>query len=322
MKKPFRFAVQIGRFQDPYWKQYLQKLEGLGYSAIFFPDHFGDQLEPLSAASAALSATTNLKAGTLVLDVDYRHPVVLAKSAATIQTLSGGRLEFGIGAGWMRSDYDQAGIEFDPPSLRVARLEEALQVISAIWSQDRVDFEGKHYRISGLAGEARAFDRAGCNAPAILIGGGGRRVLSLAGKYADIVGINPALREGRVTPTTAADLTPERARTKVDWVREAAEAAGRNSDAIEFSCLVFVLAIVDDPTPIRTAIASSTGMTADEVAACPLFLTGSAAEIKERLERQREETGISYVVIQDMQQTPPGTLEKFAEEIVSELAGN
>ncbi len=322
--RPFRFGVQVSRIPPgggSGWRDYLEKLEGLGYSTIFFPDHFGDQQDPLAAASAALAATSSLKAGTLVLDVDYRHPVVMAKAAATIQCLSGGRFEFGIGAGWMKSDYDQAGLPFDPPQVRVRRLGEALEIITSMWHRETVSFEGDHYIVSSITGEAGSFEHQGLKQPAVLIGGGGKQVLSLAGRYADIVGVNPALREGRITSRTASDLSPDNTRRKIEWLGEAVRAAGRDPDEIELSCLVFVVSLVDDPTPVRQAIASSTGMTPDEVAACPLFLTGPPSEIVERLQRQRESTGISYIVIQDGSHTPPGTLERFAEGVVAELAG-
>ena len=326
MANPFRFGVQISRFPSesatakPDWKDYLCKLESLGYSTIFFPDHFGDQLEPLAAAAFSLAVTERLNAGTLVLDVDYRHPVIAAKSAATTQILSGGRLEFGIGAGWMRSDYEQAGIPFDAPSVRIARLEEALQITKAMWSQKTASFKGVYYKISEITGEASAFERAGCSPPKIFIGGGGRKMLELAGRHADIVGINPALPEGRVTAKTAADLTLERAKAKVETVIESAEAAGRGMGELEFSCLVFVVSLLDDPSGLRSAIASTTGMSPEQVAECPLFLTGPPSEIRERLQHLREHTGISYIVIQDGPQIPAGTVEKFSTEVVSQLA--
>ncbi len=322
MSKPFRFGVQTSRLPTPDWRGYLEKLEKLGYSSILFPDHFGDQLEPLSAIAAALAATEKLRAGALVLDVDYRHPVVAAKAAAGIQILSAGRLEFGIGAGWMKSDYDQAGLQFDPPGVRVERLAEALAICKSMWTEERFSYEGKHYSICDIQGEAKALEQAGYGVPRILVGGGGKRVLTLAGQFADIVGINPALPEGRITARTASDLTASRAAEKAEWVRDAASRAGRDPAEIEFSCLVFVVSMVEDPSPIESAIASTTGMEKDEVAGSPLFLVGPPARIKEKLLEQKEKTGISYVIIQDMATTPPGTIERFAEEVVGELAGS
>ena len=314
MVRPFRFGVQISSLPAPGWQERVRRIEALGYSTLFCPDHFGPQWDPVAMLAGAAAVTTRLRVGTLVHDVDYRHPVVFAKAAATLHLLSGGRFEFGIGAGWMETDYREAGLAYDPPRVRIERLDEALQIIRSMWARERTSFEGRHYRISEIAQAAKL---APGERPRILIGGGGRRLLSLAGRHADIVGINPSLPEGKVTPTTAADLAPARVREKVRWVREAAERAGRSPDDIELNSLVFVVALVDDPKGIRAALSKNTGMSEAEVADCPLFLTGPASEICERLEKRRAETGISYVVIQG---DDPGRLEQFAEGVAGPLS--
>jgi probable F420-dependent oxidoreductase len=315
MPHPFRFGVQLSSLPASGWADRLRRIEALGFSSVFWPDHFGDQWEPVAALAAAAAVTQRLNVGALVYGVDYRHPVVLAKAAATIQLLSGGRHEFGLGAGWMQTDYDEAGLRYDRPGLRIERLDEALQIVRSLWSQDKTSFAGKHYRVKDVA---RAVALGGLAAPKILVGGGGKRVLGVAGRHADIVGINPSLPEGRVTPQTVADLAPARVREKVAWVREAAAAAGRDPATIELNSLVFVTAILDDPKPLREMIAKNTGMSVDDVAGCPAFLTGSSAEIRDRLSQRREETGISYVVIQGAKFDG---VERFAEEVVSPLAG-
>jgi probable F420-dependent oxidoreductase len=311
----FRFGVQLSSLPAADWAQRLQRIEALGYASVFWPDHFGTQWEPVAALAAAAAVTRRLVVGSLVYDVDYRHPVVLAKAAATIHLLSGGRHEFGIGAGWMETDYREAGMQYDRAGLRIERLDEALQVILSMWQNERTSFEGRHYRIRGIA---QAAELAPGSRPRILIGGGGRRLLGLAGRYADIVGINPAIPAGRVLPETPADLAPERVREKVGWVREAAAKAGRDPEALEFSSLSFVVAISDDPKPLREALARGSGMSVEQVADAPLFLTGSASEIRERLLRRREETGISYIVIQGRDEA---LLERFAEAVVTPLSG-
>jgi probable F420-dependent oxidoreductase len=315
MPHPFRFGVQLSSLPRDGWVERLRQVESLGYATVFWPDHFGPQWEPVAAQAAAAAVTTRLRVGSLVYDVDYRHPVVLAKAAATIHLLSGGRCEFGIGAGWMESDYVEAGIPYDRPGVRIARLAEAVEIIRGMWSQERTSFEGRHYRIREIA---RAAELPAGDAPRVLIGGGGPRVLRLAGRLADIVGINPALPEGRVTQATAADMAPERIAEKVGFVREGALAAGRDPDAIEWSTLVFVTAVTDDPKSLREALAQRTGMTPEQIADCPLFLTGSAQEIREGLLRRREAHGLSYVVIQGQD---PAVLEGFAEAVVAPLAG-
>lgn len=313
--KPFRFGVQLQHLPPENWVERVRWIEELGYSSIFFPDHFSTQWDPTTALAAVAAVTDTVKVGSLVYDVDYRHPVVYAKAAATLHLVSGGRHEFGLGAGWMETDYVEAGLPYDRAGIRIERLEEALQIIRTMWTQERTSFEGRHYRIQGIAQAAPLPEG---ERPRILVGGGGRRLLGVAGRLADIVGINPSLPEGKVTSNTARDLAPERVREKVAWVRSAAESVGRNPDEIELNALVFVTNISDDPSGLRRALAESTGMTTDQVADCPLFLTGSPSEIRERLQKRREESGISYVVIQGEQ---PEMLEQFAHAVVSELAG-
>jgi probable F420-dependent oxidoreductase len=313
--KPFRFGVQLQHLPPENWVERVRWIEELGYSSIFFPDHFSTQWDPTTALAAVAAVTDTVKVGSLVYDVDYRHPVVYAKAAATLHLVSGGRHEFGLGAGWMETDYVEAGLPYDRAGIRIERLEEALQIIRTMWTQERTSFEGRHYRIQGIAQAAPLPEG---ERPRILVGGGGRRLLGVAGRLADIVGINPSLPEGKVTSNTARDLAPERVREKVSWVRSAAESVGRNPDEIELNALVFVTNISDDPSGLRRALAESTGMTTDQVADCPLFLTGSPSEIRERLQKRREESGISYVVIQGEQ---PEMLEQFAHAVVSELAG-
>ena len=207
MPRPFRFGVQVSSLPETGWQERVRRIEALGYSSLFCPDHFGPQWDPVALLAAAASVTETLKVGSLVYDVDYRHPVILAKAAATVQILSAGRHEFGIGAGWMKSDYDEAGLTYDRPGIRIERLEEALQIIRGMWTQERTSFEGGHYRVSQIA---QAAELPSGGQPKILIGGGGQKVLSVAGRYADIVGINPGIPEGVVTNRTAQDLVVRR----------------------------------------------------------------------------------------------------------------
>ena len=310
---PFRFGVQCSSLPPEDFAARVQRIEALGYATLFCPDHFSPQWDPTVLLSAAAAVTTRLRVGALVYGVDYRHPVIYAKQAAALHLLSRGRHEFGIGAGWMETDYQQAGMAYDSPGTRIERLEEALQIALGMWSEDTFSFTGKHFTIREIpkAAALPAGER-----PQLLVGGGGKRLLSVAGRHADIVGINPSLPEGKITATTPADLTPERVREKVSWVRAAAEKAGRDFDAIELQSLSFVLAITDQPAGLRAALAKSSGMSVEQVADCPLFLTGSAAEIQDRIAKRREQTGISYLVIQgaDMEQ-----VERFATEVMAPL---
>ncbi len=313
---PFRFGVQLSSLPLPDWAQRAREIESLGYSTLFVPDHFSASLwDPTTMLGGVAAATRTLRVGTLVYGVDYRHPVVYARQAATLQAMSGGRHEFGIGAGWMADDYRWAGLRYDSPRVRIERLEEALTIIEAMWANKRTTFSGRHYRIDEAP---LKIESPGGVRPRILIGGGGEKLLSVAGRHADIVGINPKLPEGRITQQTSRDVTPERVRRKIDWVNAAAATAGRDPAAIELNALVFALAITDSPQPVREMVAANTGMDADDVARSQLFLIGSPAEICDTLQTRREQTGISYIVIQGQD---PAQVEHFARSVVEPLSG-
>ncbi|HUG16313.1 MAG TPA: TIGR03621 family F420-dependent LLM class oxidoreductase, partial [Thermomicrobiales bacterium] len=189
---PFRFGV-INEETLPAadWIAHVRRVEALGYDTFlirdhFVPDFFGEQLAPLPALMAAAMATTTLRVGTMVLDNDFRHPALLAKEVATIDALSGGRFELGIGAGWLRSEYEQAGISYDRAGVRIDRLEESLAILKGLLRDGASTFSGAHYRTNGLTCYPAAVQRPH---PPILIGGGKPRVLRLAGREADIAGI-------------------------------------------------------------------------------------------------------------------------------------
>jgi probable F420-dependent oxidoreductase len=289
---PFRFGIQLSRADDgPAWAAMARKAEDLGYSSLLVPDHFGDQLAPVPALMAAAAATTELRVGALVWDNDYKHPVVLAKEAATIDLLSGGRLEVGIGAGWMRSDYEQSGIPYDPPGVRISRMEEALTILKGLLAGETVTFTGDHYQVEGLEGTPKPARR-----PPIIIGGGGRRVLSIAGREADIVGINVNLAAGEVGPDAGPNATAEATAEKVGWIRDA---AGERFDDIELNVLVFFAAVTDDREKLADAMAGGFNIRPDQVLQVPHALVGSVEEICEDLERRRADHGISYITFNE-----------------------
>jgi len=221
MTKPFRFGLQVSQCESGRaWRDKARKLEDLGYSTLFMPDHFGEELAPLPAIAMAAAHTTTLKVGALVFDNDYKHPAILAKEAATIDLLCDGRLELGIGAGWMKTDYDALGLQYDPPAVRVDRFEEALHVIKQCFTGEKFTYHGEHYRISDYASYPKP---AQAHLP-ILVGGGGKRVLSLAAREADIIGVNPNLRAGEIGLDAATDSLQEQTDRKIAWIREAAGA--------------------------------------------------------------------------------------------------
>ena len=291
--RKFRFGVQLSNAGSAAeWAAAARTAESLGYSSMFMPDHFGDQLAPVPALMAAADATTTLRVGALVWDNDYKHPVVLAKEAATIDVLSGGRLEFGIGAGWMNTDYEQAGIPKDRDGVRIARMVEGIAIYKGLWADGPCSFEGEHYRISGLDGFPKPAQRPG---PPMLIGGGGPKVLGIAAEHADIVGINPALPKGYIDASAAADTTPERVDEKVGWVREA---AGSRFDDLELNILCFLTNIAQGAGDQLEGTAQLFGVTPEQLAASPYAWVGSVSEVCDQLRAARDRWGTSYFVVQ------------------------
>lgn len=307
--RPFRFGIQQSVAPSrAAWAGMARRAEDLGYSTLFVPDHFGDQLSPAVALQAAADATTDLRVGTLVFDNDYRHPVVLAKDCATLDLLSEGRLELGLGAGWMTSDYDQSGIPMDPPKVRVDRMEEAIAVLKGCFAEGPFSFEGEHYRITGYDAGPMPVQRPH---PPLLIGGGMRRVLSIAAREAQIVGINPSIPNGAIDADAARTGTAAETDRKLGWIREA---AGDRFDDLELNALHFATIVTDDRDATIEMMAPMFGIAPEEVADYPHALIGTVEQICEDLEARRERWGFSYVVVQT------DAMEPFAP-VVAALAG-
>lgn len=306
---PFRFGVQLSNASSgAAWRNLARTIEGLGYSTLFIPDHFDDQLGPLVALTVAAEVTTDLRVGSLVFGNDYRHPIVLAKEIATLDLMSEGRVEFGLGAGWMTTDYVQSGIPDDPPGVRITRMAESLAVMKSLWSTGAATFEGEHYRISGAVGAPLPRTRPH---PPIIIGGGGKRVLGIAAREADIVGVNPSLAAGYVGPEVLATTTAEYYDERIGWIREA---AGDRFADLELQVLTFLVQIVPDREDATDRLAQMMGVTARQVEGSPIALIGTVDQITERLVERRERFGFSYVVIHETE------MEAFAP-VVAALAG-
>jgi probable F420-dependent oxidoreductase len=290
MAKPFRFGVQMSKPPaGETWQSAARHVEDLGYSTLTLPDHFEDQLAPIPAMMSAAEATTTLKVGVLVLDNDYRHPVVLAKEIATIDVLSGGRVELGLGAGWLRTDYDQSGIPYDPPGVRVSRFEESIAVIGGLFGEGVFSFEGEHYQIAGLNGLPKPIQPGG---PKLMVGGGGRRVLSLAGRHADIISINPNMAAGAIGADTAQDALADQIDQKLAWVKAA---AGDRFDEIEISTTLFLTQVTDDADSVLTNVSALFGTTPEEVAQTPIAAIGTTSQIADALQARRDRWGYSYI---------------------------
>ena len=288
----FRFGIQLSTASSSAeWASLARRAEDLGYDTLFMPDHFGDQLAPVPALMAAADATTDLKVGALVFDNDYKHPVVLAKELATIDVLSGGRLEVGLGAGWMQSDYDQSGIPMDPPGVRVSRMEEGIAVLQGCFGAGPFSFEGEHYTITDYDGLPKPTQAP----PPLLIGGGARRVLSIAGRQADIVGINPSIHSGHVDAAAAQNGAATETDQKLAWVREA---AGDRYADLEINILQFAAIVTDDRKGTAEMMAPLFGLPPAELEVYPHAVIGTVEEIVESLQARRDRWDASYFVFQ------------------------
>ena len=307
--RPFRFGVQVASAPDARaWRERARAAEDLGYAAFWMPDHFDQQWGPLVGLTAAAAATTTIRIGALVFDNDYRHPAVLAKEMATLDVVSEGRVELGIGAGWLKSDYDQLGIPYDQPGTRVERLEEGVKVVKALWDGGPADVDGRHYRLRHPGGRPRPVQRPH---PPILVAGGGRRVLGVAAREADIVGFNTSLAAGWIGPDAARSAVAERFRERVAWVREA---AGDRFDQLELQCNTAFCMVGADRRATAEAMAPGFGISPDDALEVPVALVGSVEEICASLEQRREEFGFSYWGV------PGDACEAFAP-VVARLAG-
>jgi probable F420-dependent oxidoreductase len=305
----FRFALQLSRAESAAaWRDLARKAEDLGYSTLYVPDHLDDQFSPLVACAVAAEATTTLRVGPLVLDNDFRHPVLLAKEAATMDILTGGRFEFGLGAGWLTSDYQQSGIPMDAPSVRIARLAESLDIIKALWRDGSASFSGTYYDVHEASGAPVPFTSGG---PPIVIGGGSKRILTLAGQHAQIVSVVPSLAAGYIGPETAAEAVVEKYRQRVEWARAA---AGARADELELQCWTVAVQVVPNAVELFESMAPLFNLTPEQLRAAPLALIGSVPEIVDTLRRRREELGFSYIVVHEAE------FETLAP-VVAELAG-
>jgi probable F420-dependent oxidoreductase len=305
---PFRFGVQ-SRSTGPTreaWIETVRRVEALGYDTLMWPDHFVRGFEPVAAMAAAVMVTERLRVCGFVFDNDFRHPVVLAMSIGSIDILSNGRVEVGIGAGWLKDEYDLSGIPFDPVGVRIARLQEAIPILKSLLSGERTSFQGEFYQVDGLQIPPVPVQKP---YPPLIIGGGSPRILRLAAREADIVGITTrALPDGS---KDAADGTAAATEQKIDWVREA---AGDRFDQIELNTIIPTVEITEDRRAVAERLAADLPISAEEVLDSPVVLIGTVDQIVETLQERRERYAFSYIVILEP------VMEAFAP-VVERLAG-
>jgi probable F420-dependent oxidoreductase len=314
MSQPFRFAVQLDHpFEGSTWADTCREVETLGYSSVLVPDHFDEGLGPITAMAMAAAVTTTLKVGALVLDTDFRHPAVLARELATIDLLSEGRLEVGLGAGWKNTDYVHSGIPLDPPRVRVDRMIEHATVLRRLFTEESVTFEGEHYRISALPGSPRPYRPEG---PPFLVGGGAPRMLRFAGSFAEIVGVNASIHSGEIDTEAARDGMPDRIDEKVAWMAEGAarRTDGRHLGDLEINAWMAAVELTEDRDGVADLLAQLFGVPPEVALESPLALVGNATQMAESLEQRRQRWGYNYQVI-------PGLKARELAPVVAALTG-
>lgn len=280
----------------------------MGYSTFYLPDHFGDQVGPIAGLMAAADATTKLRIGSLVYDNDYRHPVVLAKEAASLDLLSDGRFDFGIGAGWMVADYQQAGMAYDSAGRRIERLAEAIEIFKRFFAGGEFSFAGKHYTIDKLEGSPLPVQKP---RPPFVLGGGGRKMLELAATEADTVNVNFSLAEGRAGRRTARTGLAEATEQKLRWIRDA---AGDRFAEIELGVWTFMAQVTDGRDEVAAMLAPAMDLEPADVLEIPHFMLGTVPQIADDIERRRERFGITHIVV-------PGDAADALAPVVERLAG-
>jgi probable F420-dependent oxidoreductase len=309
--RAFRFGVGPGgvRFTGAReWAHFARRLEDLGFSTLSVGDHLTGGYGPIAAMVAAACATTELRVGALTFCNDYRHPVVLAQEVATVDVLSGGRAELGLGAGWMRADYERAGIPMGRPSERIERLAEAVRLMKEVFRGGPTAFSGTHYRVVGHEGLPRPAQQPW---PPIVIGGSGAKVLALAAREADIVGLNVSLHEGTLGGAGGASATRRATLDKLATVRDA---AGARFGDLELEVYVHVTDVGRDRAAQLERAAAALRISPSEAAESPHVVVGGTDEVCDTLVRRREELGISYVSVNG------DAVDKIAP-VVAKLAG-
>jgi probable F420-dependent oxidoreductase len=292
-----RFGIHANSFANgPELIRFARRAEELGYDTFTIADHIREgQLSPVVAMTVAAMATSRLRVGAMVFGNDYRHPAILAREMATLDVLSGGRTQVGLGAGWLESDYRSAGIQFDPPGARVSRLAEAIAVMKGLWQESSFSFKGESYHLDLCDGSPQPIQRPH---PPIMIGAGGRRMIGLAAREADIVNLSVNQRVGRYDDNSIfADPENSGVRRfdeRVEWLRS--DAAER-FDQIEISVFGQVQ-LTDDRESALGASAAALGVSKEWVAANPMMLIGTVDQIRDDISYKVERYGITYWIFE------------------------
>ena len=305
-RRPFQFLASLQEVIDgPSLADKARRAESLGYHAYVVPDHLISQLSPVPALTWIAAATEGLRIAAFVFNNDLRHPAVLAQDLATLDVLSGGRLDVAIGAGWNKPEYDAIGLSFDPTPVRQARLAEAITVLKGAFGDAPLTFRGEHYAIANLDGQPKPVQRPH---PPFLIGGGGRRTLELAAREAQIVGLAPRILPGQRSDPQS--LTFAATAEKIDWVRAA---AGDRFAELTFNIYPSTapISVTDHAlAEARDLAASLAGRTAidvtpEELLEAPHIYIGSLDALEAKFRRLRDELGITSIMLGDLGELDP-----------------
>jgi probable F420-dependent oxidoreductase len=313
--RPFRFLATVDDYPDfAQLTSLARRAEAIGCSAFVLPDHLIGQYAPMPVLAMVAAATERLRVGTFVLNACLRHPAVLAQDLATLDGLSGGRLEIGLGAGWNKPEHDAIGIAFEPTATRITRLAEAIAILKGCFSDGPFSFSGEHYTITGHDGAPKPAQRPH---PPIFLGGGGKRLLTLAAREAQIIGLAPRLAQGGRPRIDPRSLTAAATEEKIRWIRESAGGRFGELELNTYPCGGPTV-VTDDPgaEARRRAdrIREQTGveLTVEEILDSPHMFIGSIKDLTRKLADLRERFGISSFLIDDLDALAP---------VVQELAG-
>jgi probable F420-dependent oxidoreductase len=302
-QRRFRFALLAKGARDAdAWRQQAVEAQSLGYDALLAPDHLGQEWAPVVSLTSAASVTTTISLGTLMLAVDMRSPVVLFKELATVAQLAPGRLEIGIGAGWLANDFKRAGVDMAAPATRIERVAEAVIILKSLWQGSAVTFAGQHFSVSDALPQPTPLGPVKW-----VLGGGGRKMLAVAAEHADIVSLGAQLSNSGKGSAFGKSATIDKFRERVRWVRDD---TGPRFDTIELQVLAQVCAITPDRDRYASRVLTRMfDLAPEDALASPLALVGTVTEVCDRLQVLRDELGVSYWVV------PAAQMRPFAEVV-------
>jgi probable F420-dependent oxidoreductase len=325
-----RFGIQLGiglgditRLRDT-----AQLVEGLGYDVIYFPDHLvlegperqrmgSPAYDSMAMATIAAQATQRVRVGHLVLCNLFRHPAITAQSLATLDQLSGGRALAGLGSGWTETEFDMTGIRYPPIAERLRMLDESLTCIRGVWGDAPFTHEGEFFRFRDADLLPKTVQKPH---PPIVLGGGGKGLLRVAAKHADVLNvISEVGKRGYISMAGAAKLDEDAVRSKIDFVRAEAAKLGRDPQSIEISNFAFTLMLLDSPDAsrsMREGMAGALGATPDAVGRAPMVLIGTPEEMVAELRRRAKDWDLRELVLQFQDE---GTVTRFAREVMPAL---